>query len=59
MTKKEAIAIFRAEILPEVIRTYGPKDKPAVSEAWNNWTDGLCKDREITLKQYETWSNPF
>jgi hypothetical protein len=27
-------------------------------EAWNNWTDGLCKDGEISDWQYENWSQP-
>lgn len=28
-------------------------------ENWNNFTDMLCKDGEISLKQYESWGNPF
>ena len=28
-------------------------------ESWNNFTDMLCKDGEISLKQYESWDNPF
>jgi len=34
-------------------------DKPALREAWSNYIDGLCKDGEITLQQYENWGNPF
>ena len=34
-------------------------DKPALREAWHNYIDGLCKDGEITLQQYENWGNPF
>jgi len=30
-------------------------DDTAVSEAWNNWTDMLCKDKEITGWQYQNW----
>ena len=33
-------------------------DWPARSEAWNNYTDMLCKDGQITSKQYETWAHP-
>ena len=55
MTKKQALEQFRSELKP-----YIPKgDVPAIREAWNNYTDSLCKDRLITEKQYETWTNPF
>jgi hypothetical protein len=29
------------------------------AEAWNCYTDSLCKDGQITLRQYESWTNPF
>ena len=28
-------------------------------EDFNNYTDGLCKDREISPWAYENWNNPF
>jgi len=28
-------------------------------EAWQLYIDRLCKDRLITSKQYNNWSNPF
>ena len=31
-------------------------DKVAKSEAWAYYIDALCKDGEITLKQYESWT---
>jgi len=34
-------------------------DKPALRQSWHNYIDSLCKDGEITLKQYENWGNPF
>ena len=34
-------------------------DKIAKRESWSIFTDDLCKDGFITLKQYETWTNPF
>ena len=34
-------------------------DVIAKREYFNNFTDSLCKDGEISLKQYETWVNPF
>lgn len=62
LTKREALTQFKAEILPGIRAQYeadGVPDKPARSEAWNNWTDSLAKSGEITLRQYETWTNPF
>lgn len=59
MTKKEALKEFKEFILPKVINKYGKNDKPAKCEAWNDWTDFLCKSNRITLKQYESWVNPF
>ena len=34
-------------------------DKVAKRCAWGDFTDMLCKCDEISLKQYENWSNPF
>lgn len=58
MTKREALEEFRREILPAVIQKYGKDDRPARAEAWNNWTDALCKDGRITTRQYDTWTAP-
>lgn len=49
-------------ILPTIRAKFerdGRIDRPARAEAWNNWTDGLCKAGVITQRQYDTWSNPF
>lgn len=55
MNKKEVLVYFKLYIKPHI-----PKDdKPALREAWNNFTDDLCKSGKITLKQYENWTNPF
>jgi len=54
MTKKEALYQFRNVHLG-VVRG----DVIYTRENWNNFTDYLCKDRKITMKQYETWTNPF
>jgi hypothetical protein len=62
MTKLQAMKIFKEEILPSIIKRYesdGIKDKPARAEAWNNFTDSLCEDGQITNKQYNNWTNPF
>lgn len=61
MTKREAEAYFKAYILPGVKAHYeqdGRPDWPARSEAWSYYIDGLCKDGEITGKQYHNWSAP-
>ena len=59
LTKKQALEIFREDIAPYVREQYGRGDVIAMREAWNNWTDGLCKDGCITPHQYTTWTNPF
>lgn len=46
---------FDAEVLPSVIEQYGEDDEPAISEAFNNWTDSLCKDGEIHEEQYNSY----
>jgi hypothetical protein len=46
---------FDSEILPGVIEAYGEDDEPAISEAFNNWTDMLCKDGEIHPEQYNSY----
>lgn len=60
MTKKEAIQEFK-ELYPRdtFVNPYGFIDKVARNEAWNNFTDYLCKEGRITLKQYETWTHPW
>jgi hypothetical protein len=61
MTKAQALEVFRADIMPIVRERFerdGRADYPARSEAWNEYTDSLCKDGSITLRQYETWTAP-
>lgn len=55
MTKVEAIRDFKNKIAPRVIARYGRNDRPALREAWNDWTDALCKDGLITERQYDSW----
>jgi hypothetical protein len=59
MTKNQALQDFKENILPAVVSKYGKNDKVAICEAWNEYTDMLCKDGLISMKQYETWDNPF
>jgi hypothetical protein len=61
MTRDQAVNEFEMFVLPTVIEHYeqdGIIDGPARREAWNNWTDGLCKDNQISDWQYENWSQP-
>ena len=55
MTKAQALQDFRYFIKPFIKKG----DTIAVREAWNNWTDALCKEGAITLNQYENWGQPF
>jgi hypothetical protein len=62
MLWKQACDIFKEDILPSIITNYeldGIKDVPARCEAWNNWTDSLCKDHIISDWQYNNWSYPY
>jgi len=57
----DAVELFTNDILPFIQRMYeqdGEPDIPARSEAWNNWTDSLCKSGAISDWQYENWSHP-
>ena len=61
ISRDEAIERFEGTILPMVIHDCeqdGIIDKPARREAWNNFTDYLCKGEEISDWQYENWSQP-
>ena len=60
-TKREALQEWRSLNLPSVREAYeadGVADYPARSESWGAFTDALCKEGQITLKQYESWSCP-
>ena len=60
ITWNQAVEQFNEHILPQVQEEFeqdGIKDIPARSEAWNNWTDSLCKDEVISDWQYENWSH--
>lgn len=61
MTKREAIREFNETVLPTIKARERPgkPDMSARREAWNNWTDALCKEGRITAKQYDSWDGPF
>ena len=61
MTFAQACETFTLEILPMIQEQYeqdGQPDWPARREEWNNWTDALCQDGEISDWQYANWGHP-
>jgi hypothetical protein len=59
MLWQQAVDTFTNTIVPQFSRRHdGTLDTIALSEAWNNWTDSLCKSRVISDWQYENWSHP-
>lgn len=59
ITKRQALSIFKKEAMKLTITQFGKLDKVAMCEAWGIFTDSLCKDGLISMKQYESWTNPF
>lgn len=55
MTKAQALKIFKSEYNLSAFKF----DRVALREAWGIYIDRLCKDRRITIEQYNNWSNPF
>lgn len=53
---RDARRIFNEEVKPLVIEQYGKDDRPALEEAWNDWTDMLYKDGVISAKAYQNWT---
>lgn len=60
MRKVDALREFRA-LYPRssFVLPSGRLDTVARAEAWNNYTDALCKEGRITPIQYSGWTNPF
>ncbi len=61
MTKVQAIQEFKDYTLPSVKEQYeqdGKKDSGARTQAWDWFTDSLCKDGAITESQYMRWTTP-
>lgn len=46
---------FDEEVLPSVLEQYSESDTVAINEAFNDWTDMLCKDGEIHPEQYDSY----
>jgi len=62
MTKTEAETVFRGFIMPALVereaQQSGNVDEPLRAQAWNDYTDGLCKDGQITDSQFSNWLHP-
>lgn len=56
MTKEQAVREFKESHEDLYIRKV---DYWTAQLAWSCYMDNLCRDGWITLKQYETWGNPF
>lgn len=57
MTKVEAIEQFK-ETHSDYIEE-NKDDKVAIRTAWNDYTDYLMKDGDITENQCNNWTQPF
>jgi hypothetical protein len=61
MTFAQACETFTTEILPMIQEQYeqdGIPDWPARRECWNNWTDSLACDEQISDWQVHNWGHP-
>tara|TARA_Y100001938_G_C8036490_1_gene403630 strand:+ start:424 stop:618 length:195 start_codon:yes stop_codon:yes gene_type:complete len=59
-TKQQVLQQFRYNW--KVATMQNPRlkgDVVAKREDWNNFTDMLCKCNEISMNQYNNWTNPF
>ena len=58
---EDAVERFENQELPFIEQRFeqgGIPDYVARSEHWNNWTDMLCKNDEISDWQYDNWGHP-
>jgi len=54
-SEDELSKLFDEEILPLVVESYGEDDSVAISQAFNDWSDSLCKDGELHPEQYDKY----
>ena len=63
LTKAQALADFKETYMPLIRQQEADwgngVDSCLRTEEWNNYTDHLAKDRQITQHQYNTWTSPF
>ena len=59
MLKVEVVKLFRECMMPDIRLAEGRrKDLSTRREIWNNLTDFLCKNGDITTNQYDNWCQP-
>ena len=61
LTRKTAMTMFNKAINKVVSknRVFTQDDQVALRKALNNFTDSLCKDKLITVKQWDNWTQPY
>ena len=61
MTKQQAFQIFTAEYYGDKhkLKRAVANDYYTVQLEWSCFTDMLCRNGDITAKQYSTWLTPF
>jgi hypothetical protein len=61
MNKDQAKQLFVTACYGDAynLRTAIKKDRLMVQEDWSFFTDRLCRDGEISMKQYESWTFPW
>ena len=57
MTKQDALGMFLETWREQTV--YSKNDIIAKITEWNDFTDMLNRNGDITDKQYANWSNPF
>lgn len=55
-SEEELSDLFDAEISQLVIDQYGENDHDAMIQAFNDWSDGLCKDDQLHEQQYKNYA---
>ena len=62
MKHADAVRYFEEEMMPGIraieAASCGHRDMSRRREAWNNWTDALCKNKQISDWQYNNWTHP-
>ena len=61
MKKHETTALFIESYYGNKKNLYNAlkADRLAVQQEWEIFIDSLCRDGEITIKQYDTWVFPW
>lgn len=54
-SEQELSDLFDDEVAQSVIDQYGKDDNDAIIQAFNDWSDGLCKDEQLHEHQYSSY----